>query len=100
MVSAMDLALAGVKTWHMTAQSAAVMGMRLAGMAGAWSMPASEYERMVTEKQAAFAEAGRRMAEALGRGAAPLAVYEAALVPVARETRANAERLSRHVLGG
>ena len=95
-----EFALAGVRTWHLTAQSAAVVGLRLAGMAGVWSMPASEYRRMVTEKPVAFAEAGQRMAEAMRRGAAPIAVYEAALVPVARETRANAARLARCALDG
>ena len=94
------LALIGLKTWHLAAQSAAVVGMRCAGMAGAWPMPVSEYGRMVTEKPAAFAEVGQRMAEAMRRGAAPLVVYEAALVPVAREAQANVERLRRHVLDG
>ena len=95
----MDFATAGLKTWHMAAQSAAVVGMRMAGMAGAWSMPASEYGQMVVEKQAAFAEAKERLVAALGAGAPPLVVYEAVLTPLERQTRANALRLTRDVLG-
>jgi len=44
MVTPMDLALAGMKTWRMQTQSAAVIGLRMAGMAGVWGMPPSEYE--------------------------------------------------------
>ena len=97
-VTPMDLALAGMRTWRMQTQSAAVMGMRMAGMAGAWAMPPSEYTRMVTEKQAAFAEAGRKMALAMMTGAAPLAIYSAGLAPVGRKTSANSRRLTRRAL--
>ncbi len=97
MVTPMDFAMAGLKTWQLQMQSAAVIGMRVAGMAGTWAMPPSESVRMVTEKQRAFSEAGRKMAVAMMRGAAPLAVYEAGLAPVARTAKANGKRLSRHI---
>lgn len=97
MVTPIDLAMAGLKTWQLQMNAAAVIGMRMAGMAGAWAMPPSEMTRMVTEKQSAFAEAGRKMTVALMRGAAPLAVYEAGLAPVTRTAKANGKRLSRHI---
>jgi hypothetical protein len=98
MVTPMDLALAGMRTWRMQTQSAAVIGLRMAGMAGAWAMPPTEYMRMVTEKQAAFSEAGRKMALAMMTGAAPLAVYGAGLAPVGRKTAGNSRRLTRRAL--
>lgn len=94
-VTPMDLALAGLRTWQVQAQSCAVMGLRVAGMAGAWSMPPSEAIHMVAEKQADFAEAGRKMTQAMLAGVAPLAVYGAGLKPVARRTKANVRRLSQ-----
>jgi len=96
----MDLVIAGFRAWQMQAQSAAIIGMRVAGMAGLWAMPPSETIRMVTEKQAAFTEAGRKMTVAFMQGAAPLAIYSAGLAPIGRKTKANRRRLARAVIRG
>jgi len=94
MQTPMDLAIAGLKTWQTQAQSAAVMGLRIAGMAGACTMPPHECARMLAEKQVAFARAGEKMTRAMLAGATPLDVYRAGLTPLTCATGANVDRLS------
>lgn len=93
-----EFAVSGMRLWQMQAQASAVMAMRVWGMMGAWAMPPSEWSRMVTEKQAAFAEAGRKMALAAMSGAAPLAIHDKGLQPIARTVRGNARRLPRKIV--
>jgi len=100
MPTPLALYLAGLRTAQVQAQSAMVVGLRMAGMAGVWAMPPSEWARMVTEKQTAFAEAGRRMAVAAMSGASPLAIQQRGMQPISRKVRGNARRLSRKVAGG
>ena len=96
----MQAAMLGGRAWQLQAQSAAVIAMRMAGMAGMWAMPPSEWVRMVSEKQVAFAEAGRKMALAAMTGAAPHAVAGRGLTPLVRTTKANTKRLSGRVRRG
>ena len=100
MTTPMDLALSGLRAWQVQAQSSAVMALRVWGMMGVWAMPPSEWTRMVTEKQAAFAEAGRKMALAAMTGAMPLAIHDKGMQPVARTVRGNARRLPGKVAAG
>ena len=72
-----------------------VMAMRLAGMAGLWSVMPSESNRMVSEKGPAFAEAALAASRAMIRGAPPAALAQAWMRPIRRRTGANARRLSR-----
>jgi hypothetical protein len=94
MQTPMDMAIAGLRTWQTQAQSAAVMGLRLAGLAGAWTLPPHEWARMVAEKQVVLARAGEKMTRAMVEGAAPVFVYRAGLEPFARAVTRNADRLS------
>jgi hypothetical protein len=96
----MDAASLAWKAWQLQAQSAAVISMRIAGMAGMWAMPPSEWVRMVTEKQAAFAEAGQKMMLAAMTGAAPHRVAGRGISPLSRRTKANVRRLSGAVRRG
>ena len=100
MTTPMDAAALAWKAWQLQAQSAAVISMRMAGMAGAWAMPPSEWVRMTTEKQAAFAEAGHKMALAMMTGAAPHLVAGRGLAPLSRTAKGNARRLSGKVRRG
>ena len=72
-----------------------VMAMRIAGMAGYWSVVPSENARMVSEKAPAFAEAGVAMGRAMMHGADPATMVRAWARPIRRRTGANARRLSR-----
>lgn len=85
----------GFDAARMMMEAQTVMGLRLMGMAGLMPAASGENLRMVTEKQAAFAEAGIEMTRAVMRGAGPASAMEAALRPIGRTTRANSRRLTR-----
>lgn len=80
------------------AESQAVIGMRLLGMAGIWSVTPSENARMVSEKVHALTKAASDSSMTLLRGGSPDAVAAAAIRPVRRATRANARRLTKRGL--
>ena len=79
----------------LTWEAQMVMAMRIAGMAGYWSVVPSENARMVSEKAPAFAEAGVAMGRAAMRGGDPAAMLRAWTRPIRKRTGANARRLSR-----
>lgn len=79
----------------MSLEAGAVIWMRTLGMAGLWPMSKSESVRMITEKQAAFAEAGRAAFSATWKGHSPEVALAAAVKPIRRTTRANSRRLSK-----
>jgi hypothetical protein len=83
----------------MLTEAQAVIGLRVLGMAGVLPSEPGENVRMVTEKHSAFAEAGFAATEALFAGRSPSEVYDAALQPIGRETRANTKRLTREAAG-
>lgn len=93
---AMRLAL---RAQTMMAEAQTVMTLRMMGMFGLWPMGAGEPGRMVTEKIEALQEAQLALFRAAMKGADPTAMAEAALRPVRRRTRANAERLTRRAEG-
>jgi hypothetical protein len=84
-----------MQTAMMLAEANMVIGMRLMGMSGMWRMKPSENARMVTEKQAAGAEAALAMGRAVMLGGNAARVLEAGLKPVARRTKANVKRLAK-----
>ncbi|MFW2542400.1 antifreeze protein [Primorskyibacter sp. 2E107] len=79
----------------MAVEAGGVIWMRTLGMMGLWHVPESESLRMITEKQDAFAEAGRAAFSATWRGKAPGAALSAAVEPLRRTTQANSRRLSQ-----
>lgn len=79
----------------MAAEASAVITMRTLGFMGIWSVPKSENTLMVSEKQAAIAEAGHGLIRAAWRGETPEAVYDAVVLPFDRAARANRRRLSQ-----
>ena len=87
----------GLKSSVMMAEAQAVIAMRMFGMMGMWPVSPGENARMVSEKIAAVQEAQMAVMKAAMNGASPAAMAEAALRPVRRRTRANAERLARQI---
>lgn len=85
----------GFEAWRMLAEAQTVIALRCMGMAGLWTLAPGETARMVTEKHAAFAESALAVASATARGHAPERVFDAAMRPLGRRTRANADRLGR-----
>lgn len=76
------------------AESCDVMTLRIGGMAGLWDLPQGEIERMVEEKQPAFADAWVFGTLALVRGESSAAALDAALTPLHDRARDNRLRLS------
>ncbi|MSU90176.1 antifreeze protein [Rhodobacteraceae bacterium 2CG4] len=72
-----------------------VIGMRMLGMAGLWTVKPSENLLMLTEKQAAFTRMWMATATATGKGASPDAVLRAAIKPLRQKTAPNVRRLAR-----
>lgn len=77
----------------MLAEAQIVIGLRMLGAMGAWSMPPGESVRMVAEKSAAMREAACAATNAAVRGKGPAAIAKAAVAPVRRRTRSNVRRL-------
>lgn len=77
------------------AETQAVIGYRLMGIAGFWSVTPSENQRMVNEKLPAFTEAIVAGAMAGTRGKTPAQVVDATLRPLRRRTRQNSRRLAK-----
>ena len=90
-----DLMKPSLEAGMMLAEAQMVIGIRLAGMAGLWPMPAKESARMVTEKLAASQDSLQAMMMAGLRGANPAQVASAAIAPYRQRTQANARRLTK-----
>lgn len=84
----------------MLAEAQAVIALRLAGLAGLWTLAPGETARMVTEKQQAFAEAALAVSAAAIEGRPHERLVDAAIRPLGRRTRANARRLGRAYVRG
>lgn len=84
----------GLAAWRMLTEAQTVIGLRMAGMAGLWTMTPGETTRMITEKQTAFALSASGAALAAASGEPPERILDAAVRPLGRATRANAKRLA------
>lgn len=81
---------------RMMAEAQAVIAMRVLGWGGMWGGAGqAENNRMVAEKQAAFAKAGLAMWGAMLIGARPEAILRAGVKPVGRTTADNVKRLTK-----
>ncbi|WP_156894309.1 hypothetical protein [Rhodobacter xanthinilyticus] len=76
-------------------EAQAVIAMRLAGMAGFWETPPSEFVRMVAEKPQAAVEAVEAATLAAIRGGSADEVMHAGLREIGRHTAGNFARLSQ-----
>lgn len=84
-----------MRTARMMAEAQAVIAVRMLGMAGMLPSEAGETTRMITEKQAAFAQSGLAVAGAMLAGKTAMQAYGLGLTPIGRATRGNAARLLR-----
>ncbi len=94
-MSPMSYWVTGMRTAKMLAEAQLIVSIRVAGMMGLTPLPKGETTRMVAEKTRAFTQAGVAAGQAAAMGKGPDAVARAALAPVARQTRANAKRLTK-----
>jgi len=82
-------------TGKMVSEAQAVIGYRMLGMAGLWSVTPGENARMMDEKTDAFAQSANAATAAILQGKSPLGVLTQALAPIGEKTESNAKRLSR-----
>lgn len=83
-----------MRTARMLAEAQTVIGVRMMGLAGLMPSEEGEMQRMVAEKQTAFALSGLAAMRALMAGKTPAQAYGLALTPIGRTTRANSIRLT------
>ncbi|MGJ8609914.1 MAG: antifreeze protein [Octadecabacter sp.] len=89
-----------IQLGHVMAESQAVIGMRLMGMAGVWSVTAGENDRMISEKMDAMTKGMTAAGAAAMRGKSPDQITAAAIKPIRQKTRANHKRLAKRGLKG
>ena len=83
---------------YVMAEAQAVIGMRLLGMAGVWSVTPAEDARMVAEKVYAMTKAVTDASRVAMLGGSASDVAAAAIRPIRQKTRANARRLGKRGL--
>ncbi|SLN29821.1 hypothetical protein AQS8620_00917 [Aquimixticola soesokkakensis] len=76
-------------------QSSSVIGMRMLGMGGFWSVAPSEMDRMVAEKPEHIGRGLIAAQAAVMAGASPAGVMSAALKPVTKRVASNQKRLAK-----
>ena len=81
--------------WRMGVEAQAVIGMRMLGMAGVWSVTPSENRRMIEEKGPAFAAGAAAATQAMMQGLPAPAIMAAWAAPISRRASANRRRLAR-----
>lgn len=81
--------------WCLSAETHAVVAMRMMGMSGLWRVEADENSRMVMEKPISFAAATSAAVAAASAGKRPDEVMVAAMDPLRDKTSANARRLGK-----
>lgn len=91
-----------VKAWQnamqvgfVMAEAQMVIGMRVMGFAGLWSVSPSENSRMISEKVNAIAKSSADASRTALRGGSADAIAAAAIKPIRRATRSNQKRLTR-----
>ncbi|WP_239495919.1 antifreeze protein [Yoonia maritima] len=85
----------GFATCKMMAEAQAVIGFRVLGMAGIWSVTPNENARMITEKTKALRQSAAAASKATLQGNHPEKVFSRALTPIGNKTSANYKRLSK-----
>ena len=87
-----------IDMWRLGVEAQQVIGMRMLGMAGVWSVTPSENRRMFEEKPTAFAKGAIAATNAMMRGLPPPAIAAAWVAPISRSASANRKRLARRGL--
>lgn len=79
----------------MAMEAGAVIWMRTLGAVGAWAVTPGENDRMISEKQKAFYDAGSALMLGAMRGQDAEKTLSQALRPIRRTTRSNVRRLTK-----
>jgi hypothetical protein len=87
-----------IEMTRMMTEAHSVIGMRLMGMAGVWSVTDAEDELMISEKIEAMKHASTDATFVMMQGGTPDEIAAAAIKPYRKTTRANAERLGKRGL--
>ena len=90
-----DLWHGSVELTTLLVETQLVMGYRMLGMVGLWSVAPGENRRMIAEKGPAFAQAAVAASRAAMAGRRPDEILDAWVKPLRRKTRSNARRLGR-----
>ena len=85
----------GFATCKMMAEAQAVIGFRVLGMAGIWSVSPNENARMITEKTKALRQSASAASRSAMQGNPLEKVFSSALIPIGNKTSANYKRLSK-----
>ena len=100
MFNPFDLMRPAIEASKMMVEAQQVIALRMAGMAGIWSMGPHENQRMIDEKVEAMTESAKAVIAAGMVGKSAGAVAMAGIRPLRRRTKANASRLSKKAGGG
>ncbi|QUJ77233.1 antifreeze protein [Sulfitobacter albidus] len=85
----------GLEVSMVMAEAQAVVGMRLMGMAGLWSVTPYEDRRMIEEKTDALVKSYTAANRAMMNGGDADDIAAAAIKPIRARTRANRRRLTK-----
>ena len=88
-----DLMRVSMAYFRMMTEAQTVIGLRLLGMAGLWSVTPAETGRMMSEKGPAMARSMMAAGAAAMAGQRPDQIALAAVRPLGARTRANSRRL-------
>ncbi len=80
---------------YLMAEANAVIGIRMMGMAGVWSVTPAEDGRMISEKVYAMTKATTDATKVAICGGTADQIASAAIKPIRKKTRANARRLGK-----
>ena len=94
----MDLFWTSLRFTSLLVEAQTVIGYRVLGLSGIWSIPDREKRRMIEEKPPAFMEAAFAANIAAMSGSAPHKVMEAAMEPLEKTARSNRKRLAKRGL--
>lgn len=97
-VTPMDYIANAIQLSFVLAEAQSVIGMRVLGAIGVWSVPKSENSRMLNEKVFAFVKGSTDASLAAIAGETPDVVTAAAIKPIRKATRANHKRLTKRGL--
>ena len=97
-VTPMDYWANAMQVAFVLAEAQCVIGMRMMGAMGLWSVPKTENRRMLTEKVFAFVKGSTDSTVAALSGKSPDEVAALAIRPIRQATRSNHRRLAKRGL--
>lgn len=96
--SPFDIWRSGAELGALAFETHAVVTMRMMGMAGIWPVEKSENDRMMSEKQPAFAKAATAATKMAMQGGRMDEIVSAATKSLTTKARSNRKRLVKRVV--